>query len=61
MQDTTVLGLRDASDSDGNAGRSFSRLAIIDVGENERPARVLTMSLWADGRIAVPSCRLPAR
>jgi hypothetical protein len=46
MQDTTVSGIRYASDSGGNAGRGFSGRAAFSSGEDELLARVLITS-WS--------------
>jgi hypothetical protein len=46
MQDTTVSGMRDASDSGVNARRRFFRRAVCYSGEDELLARVLITS-WS--------------
>ena len=53
MQDTTVSGLRYASDSAGNAGRRFFGRADFPANEDE------LITFWADDQIAMPRCRLP--
>ena len=46
MQDTTVSGIRDASDSGANARRRFFSRAVRYSGEDELLARVLITS-WS--------------
>ena len=46
MQDTTVAGVRDASDSAANARRRFFSRAVRHSGEDELVARVLITS-WS--------------
>jgi hypothetical protein len=46
MQDATVSGIRDASDSGDNASRRFFSRAVRHSGEDELLARVLITS-WS--------------
>ena len=58
MQDTTVSGIRDASDSGANARRRFFSRAVYRPDEDELIARVLITN-WslATGRTLRPESR----